>query len=157
MLDIPGLLHSGHPESPDDRPEQPGDGQEHPEGVCLHRHIVAAEAPPPLCPPSLSHSVPLPWIALNKHFPAGLNVSYSEESKVAAFTSYRRNADDFIRSLSSLKHPTKRGTNCSRYHLLFSKWSFVLKYIILIISDYCYANCLPLDPKTSPCFLVGST
>jgi len=51
MLDIPGLLHSGHPESPDDRPEQPGDGQEHPEGVCLHRHIVAAEAPPPPLPP----------------------------------------------------------------------------------------------------------
>lgn len=46
MPDVPGLLHPGHPESSDDRPEQPGDGQEHPARVCLHplcsthRHIV---------------------------------------------------------------------------------------------------------------------
>lgn len=47
MPDVPGLLHPGHPESPDDRSEQPGDGQEHPARVRLHplhgtyRHIVA--------------------------------------------------------------------------------------------------------------------
>lgn len=50
MPDVPRLLHPGHPESADDRPEQPGDGQEHPARVCLHplhgthRHIVASGA-----------------------------------------------------------------------------------------------------------------
>ncbi|KAG5836918.1 hypothetical protein ANANG_G00233770 [Anguilla anguilla] len=34
--DEPRLLLPGHPEGPDDRAEQPGDGQEHPARVCLH-------------------------------------------------------------------------------------------------------------------------
>lgn len=75
MPHIPRLLHPGHPEGPDDRSEQPRDGQEHPARVCLHpfhsthRHIVTLRRLI-LCLVSL-HSVPL---SFTKHFPAGPQV-----------------------------------------------------------------------------------
>lgn len=85
MFDVPGLLHPGHPESADDRPEQPGDGQEHPARVCLHpvggthRHITAAGPlitrllAPHLLPPSLLSISTLchDHESIYKHLPAG--------------------------------------------------------------------------------------
>lgn len=151
MPDVPRLLHPGHPESPDDRPEQPGDGQEHPARVCLHslhgthRHIVTPGAPIL----SVSSLSPLCAIIMDKHLPSTFLQGHKYMSKgftlrsSAAFTSYQEMKSS---AGSSLKH------SCPKSFLIMMQLRQVLCGVSVDIYDYLgvlLRQCQVFDIETS--------